>query len=150
MSDIPGDSALVQCFRAARSAGRPQDLAEALPYARFLGVETSLVDGRLQVVLPFRPMLVGNPFLPAIHGGVLGGLIELAASLELIWRHDTERLPKVVTTTVDFARSGQPRALFAEATVTRLGRRIATVAVRLWQDDAQRAIATGQAHFLLS
>ena len=141
---------LVQRLQAARAAGDPQALVAALPYAGFLGAETLLVEGRLRVCLPFRQALVGNPFLPAIHGGVLGGLIELAATLELLWRHETERLPKVVTTTVDFARSGQPRALFAEATVTRIGRRLATVAVRLWQDDATRAIATGQAHFLLS
>ena len=64
--------------------------------------------------------------------------------------HDSDRLPKVVTTTVDFARSGQPRDTWAAAEVTRLGRRLATVAVRLWQEDPGRAIATGQAHFLLS
>ena len=49
-----------------------------------------------------------------------------------------------------FARSGQPRDTWAGADVTRIGRRLATVAVRVWQDDAGRAIATGQAHFLLS
>lgn len=141
---------LVQRFQAARAAGDPAALLAALPYAGFLGAEAVLAAEGLRLRLPYKWDLVGNPFLPALHGGVLGGLIELSATLELLWRHDSERLPKAVTTTVDFARSGQPRDTWAGADVTRIGRRLATVAVRVWQDDAGRAIATGQAHFLLS
>ena len=141
---------LVQRFRDARAAGAPQRLVEALPYAVFIGAEARLVAERLQVIVPFKQSLVGNPYLPAIHGGLLGGLVELAATLELIWRHETERLPKIVTTTVNFARSGQPRDTFARGEVTRIGRRIATVAVEIWQERPDRPVTTGQAHFLLS
>ncbi len=141
---------LVQRFRDARATGQPQGLVESLPYAGFIGAQARLVEGRLQVVVPFKQSLVGNPYLPAIHGGLLGGLVELAATLELIWRHETERLPKIVTTTVNFARSGQPRETLAQAEVTRIGRRIATVAVEIWQESPDRPITTGQAHFLLS
>src|SRR5437899_2014809 len=59
-------------------------IVEAIPYARFLGVEVERSDGALECILPFRHEIVGNPALPAVHGGVLGAFLELTALLHLI------------------------------------------------------------------
>ena len=56
----------------------------AIPYARFLGVTVEPRDGGLEFLLPFRDEIVGNARLPAVHGGVLGAFLELAALLRLI------------------------------------------------------------------
>ena len=54
------------------AADRLSAMLGRIPYARFLGVEVSLHGDEMTGVLPFSPRLIGNPLLPAIHGGVIG------------------------------------------------------------------------------
>ncbi len=42
---------------------------------------------------------------------------------------------------VNFLRGGRKKTVFAEASLLKLGRRLATVDVRLWQDSDDRPIA---------
>ena len=56
-----------------------QALLERIPYARHLGLEVQRDDVGLVVHMPCREALIGNFMLPALHGGVLGALIELTA-----------------------------------------------------------------------
>ena len=60
------------------SAPKPERLAAAVaaqPYAAVLGVGAD--DGETATVrLPYRDALVGNPMLPALHGGVIGAFVE--------------------------------------------------------------------------
>jgi acyl-coenzyme A thioesterase PaaI-like protein len=58
-------------------------------------------------------------------------------------------LPKTITFTVDYLRSGLPRDAYARATVTRRGRRYATVQVEAWQDNRAKPFAQATAHFLM-
>jgi acyl-coenzyme A thioesterase PaaI-like protein len=58
-------------------------------------------------------------------------------------------LPKVITVTIDYLRSAGPRDTYARAEVTRLGRRVATVHARAWQEDQARPCATAIVHLLL-
>ena len=44
--------------------------------------------------------LIGNTFLPAIHGGTLGAMLEMAAIFHLLWETETETVPKIVNITV--------------------------------------------------
>ncbi len=140
---------LAASLEAARQSDDVTAFLGAIPYARFLEVTAELVEGRVRVTLPFAPSLIGNPFLPAIHGGALASLLELTASVELLWQHQSVGLPKVITTTVDYRRSAEPKDCYAQAEVTRLGRRLATVSVACWQDSIERPAASAQAHFLL-
>ena len=122
---------------------------DAIPYARFLGVTTEQVDGVWHCVLPFRDELVGNPRLPAVHGGVLGAFLELTALLRLVDQGGTDRVPKPITFSVDYLRSAGPTTLRARADIFKLGRRIANVHVVAWQGDAGRPVASGNGKFLL-
>ena len=58
-------------------------------------------------------------------------------------------LPKTITFTVDYLRSGQPVDTHARSTVTRHGRRVANVRVEAWQADRNVPVATAHAIFLV-
>ncbi len=118
----------------------------ATPYAGFLGVQAGWIDNQVAVVLPYQPALVGNTSLPALHGGVLGGFLELTALMTL-----AAIAPSGVATTVDFAieylRSAGPRDTHARATIRRLGRRFANVDAVAWQDDEAKPVAAISGRF---
>jgi len=123
---------------------------DVIPYARFLGVTVERIDDVLECVLPFRREIVGNPVLPAVHGGVLGAFLELTALLRLLDENPTERVPKPITFSVDYLRSAGPSTTRACAEIFKLGRRIANVRVVAWQDDRSRPVVAGNGKFLLS
>jgi uncharacterized protein (TIGR00369 family) len=125
------------------------EVLDAIPYARFLGVQVTRTGGTLQCVLPFRHEIVGNARLPAVHGGVLGAFLELTALLRLIDESGTDRVPKPITFSVDYLRSAGPTTTHARAEIFKLGRRIANVHVVAWQDDPARPVAAGNGKFLL-
>jgi acyl-coenzyme A thioesterase PaaI-like protein len=100
--------------------------------------------------LPGNDDNIGNPTLPAIHGGVIGGFMEMAASLHILLIEETVHLPKVIDFSIDFLRPGRHRDTFAQCDVVRKGRSIVNVAVRAWQTHTDEPIATARAHFLLA
>ncbi|KIT18152.1 PaaI family thioesterase [Jannaschia aquimarina] len=142
-------------------------LVEGVPYIRFLGITFDRRGDELTGVLNFDPKIIGNPALPAIHGGVTAAFLEVTAIVTLSWSmlwDDLEegrlrpedltpdampRLPKTIDFTVDYLRSGLPRDAYARARINRSGRRYASVHVEAWQDNRARLFAQGTAHFLM-
>ena len=125
-------------------------IVDAIPYARFLGVEVERVGGGFECILPFRQEIVGNAALPAVHGGVLGAFVELTALLRLLDESASERVPKPITFSIDYLRSAGPSTTRARADIFKLGRRIANVRVVAWQDDPSRPVVAGNGKFLLA
>lgn len=122
----------------------------AVPYFRFLGLRIrDGAGGDPLCILPADPRLIGNARLPALHGGVVGALLESAAIVQLIWAAETDTIPKIIDLSVDYLRSARPVETFARAIVTKHGRRVANVRAEAWQDDPARPVATAHAHFLL-
>jgi acyl-coenzyme A thioesterase PaaI-like protein len=137
-------------------------LVEGVPYIRFLGIQFDRRGDELTAVLPFRDDLIGNPMLPALHGGATAGFLEVAAMIELAWStlwdgveadgalpEGPLRLPKTIDFTIDYLRAGLPRDAYARARVNRSGRRYASVHVEAWQDNRARLFAQGTGHFLM-
>jgi acyl-coenzyme A thioesterase PaaI-like protein len=142
-------------------------LVGGIPYVRFLGIRFDRRGDELTAVLPYDDKLIGNPFLPALHGGVTSAFLEITGMIELSWsllweemetgrldpgKLDPEhlpRLPKTIDLTVDYLRSGLPRDAYARARVVRSGRRYASVQVEAWQDNRARPFAAASAHFLI-
>jgi uncharacterized protein (TIGR00369 family) len=122
---------------------------DAIPYARFLGVAVERVHGALECVLPFREEIIGNPILPAIHGGVIGAFLELTAILRLIDESATDRVPKPINFAIDYLRSAGPATTRARGDIFKFGRRVAVVHVVAWQDDPARPVASGNGKFLV-
>jgi acyl-coenzyme A thioesterase PaaI-like protein len=140
---------LVDKLAAAKASGDLQALFDLVPYSRFLGLSARLEGDDLITTMQFADHLIGNPALPALHGGTLGALLESAAIFELLWRAETIVLPKTITLTVDYLRSGAPVDTHARSTVTRHGRRVANVRVEAWQTDPSAPVATAHAIFLV-
>ena len=140
---------LIARVTAARAAGDVGGLTDIIPYAQFMGISATEVDGELIGKLAYSPILIGNPALPALHGGTLGALLESTAIFELLWRSETIVLPKTINITIDYLRSAGPLDTFAHGAVTRHGRRVANVRAEAWQDDRARPIAIAHAHFLV-
>ncbi len=142
-------------------------LVEGIPYIRFLGIRFDRRGDELTAVLPFSDMLIGNPILPALHGGVTAAFLEVTAIISLSWALAWERmegggrrvdswqpdhlprLPKTIDFSTDYLRPGLPRDAYARARVNRLGRRYASVHVEAWQDSRDRLFAQATGHFLM-
>lgn len=142
-------------------------LVARVPFIRTLGVVFERHGDELTAILPYDEKLIGNPVLPALHGGATAGFLEVAALIELSWSQiwaDVEtgrvtpqqvsepqaiRMPKTVDFTVDFLRSGLPRDAYARARVNRSGRRYASVHVEGWQDNRSRLFAQATGHFVM-
>ncbi|TFL16991.1 PaaI family thioesterase [Jannaschia formosa] len=150
-----------------RRDGALAALVGGVPYARFLGISFDRRGDELTGVLRFDEKLIGNPALPALHGGVTAAFLEVTAIVTLSWAmlwDDLEagrlaaegltpetlpRLPKTIDFSVDYLRSGLPRDAYARARVNRSGRRYASIHVEGWQDNRDRLFAQATGHFLM-
>jgi uncharacterized protein (TIGR00369 family) len=114
-----------------------------IPYLKLLGMRLEVRDGRRVGVMAFADHLVGNPTIPALHGGTLGGLLESIAHFELMAQTDEKaKLPKTITLTIDYLRSGKPRDTYAVAKIVKAGRRVTTLQATAFQEDESQPIAT--------
>lgn len=151
----------VQVVKQRRDAALAA-LVGGVPYLGFLGIRFDRRGDELTAILPYADALIGNPLIPALHGGATAAFLETAAIIELAWSilwEDMEggrdfdpakvRLPKTIDFTVDYLRSGLPRDAYARARVNRSGRRYASVHVEAWQDNRARLFAQGTGHFLM-
>lgn len=155
----------VQIVKQRRDAAL-QVLTGGVPFIQYLGIQFDRRGDELTAILPFDPKLIGNPALPALHGGVTAAFLEVAAIIELSWSTLWDQmeqgaldpaeigarpveLPKTIDFTVDYLRSGLPRDAYARARVNRSGRRYASVHVEAWQDNRSRLFAQGTGHFLM-
>jgi uncharacterized protein (TIGR00369 family) len=126
------------------------DLLDRLPYARFLGLTTETDGERLTVTMPFADRLIGNPVLPALHGGSTAALLELTAVAQVAALYPALRLPRPINVSVAYLRSGRPVDVHARARINKAGRRVAHVLAQAWQEDEAQPIAEMTAHFLLA
>ena len=140
---------LIARMAAAKASHDYQGLIDLVPYASFLGLTAALQGDELITTMRYGDHLIGNPSLPALHGGTLGALLESAAIFELLWRAETAVLPKTITLTVDYLRSGAPIDTHARGIVTRQGRRVTNVRMEAWQTDRNAPVATAYAIFLV-
>jgi acyl-coenzyme A thioesterase PaaI-like protein len=156
----------VQIVKARRDAAL-DGLVSAIPYARFLGITFDRRGDELTAKLTFAEHLIGNPILPALHGGATGAFLELTAQTELAWSGIWQRMeeggaalagieagilppmPRTIDFTVDYLRTGLPRDAYARARIVRNGRRYASVSVEAWQDERDRPFAAASAHFAM-
>jgi acyl-coenzyme A thioesterase PaaI-like protein len=142
-------------------------LVSGVPYIATMGISFDRRGDELTAVLNYQDKLIGNPLLPAIHGGATASFLEVTAIMELsfhlLWdeietgRMDADtltpetlpRMPKTIDFTVDYLRSGLPRDAYARARVNRSGRRYASVHVEAWQDNRHKLFAQATGHFLM-
>ena len=121
-----------------------------IPFNRFLGIRLVDLDkGRARLEIPFRPEFVGDPMRPALHGGIISTLADTAGGAA-VWSalDDTRARVSTIDLRIDYLRPGKLEALLADATIVRLGKRLAVVDIALFQHSAPTEIvATGKGVF---
>ncbi len=146
---MPGISAL----KEMKAIGDFGGLHDAIPYAAFMGLSLAAdpdMAGQYITTMRFDESLIGNVDLPALHGGTISALLEMAALFQLTCDIEPEIMPKVVTITIDYMRSGGPNDTYAVASASRIGRRVANLRAEAWQEDRTRLIAAANINFLLA
>jgi uncharacterized protein (TIGR00369 family) len=136
-------------IQSAHLQGEYQCLVNAIPYANSLGVKLNVFGDEVVFELPAQTQNLGNPLLPALHGGAIGGFMEVSASVHLMMQQKLLALPKIIDISIDYLRAGRLHALFADCEVIRQGSRVANVYIRAWQHRREDPIATARAHFLI-
>lgn len=113
------------------------------PFHQWMGVTATLVEAdRVILRIPPNPDFVGNPFVPAVHGGIVAALIDLAGGAALFAK--LQFPTPTIDMRVDYLRpafAGKP--LNAEARVKALGKTVAFVDIDVTDDD-KRLVATGR------
>src|SRR6202023_214767 len=136
-------------FRASPTLEAPEDPASPFansPFARFLGIRLG-DDGTL--VMPFSPKIIGNPILPAIHGGMTGAFLETTAIVGVTRDLAVSALPKPIGLTINYLRSGRALDSYANVSIVKQGRRVVAFEAKAWQDDPTKPIASAFGHFML-
>ena len=120
---------LSERLQKARESNDYSLVVNALPYAQTLGIQVTQFGSEVVFVLPKRDTNIGNPILPAIHGGVIGGFMEVSASLYLIMMQDLPAIPRIVDFSIDYLRAGLHQDSYAECRLTRRGNRVANLII---------------------
>src|SRR5246127_4768772 len=116
------------------------------PFARFLGIRMG-EDGGL--MMPFSQKIIGNPILPAIHGGMTGAFLETAAILGVTRELGVVAPPKPIGLTINYLRSGRALDSNAALSIVKQGGRMAAFEAQAWQDARTKPIASAFGHFKL-
>lgn len=126
-----------------------QKMLDRMSYSQYLGVECEQDGDVVTATMRFDPKLIGNPSLPALHGGTIGAFLESTALLQLSAQFGQNRPPKPIGLTINYLRSGRPVDTYARCRITKEGRRVVSVMVEAWQDNPEKPIASAYGHFLL-
>lgn len=125
------------------------ELIATIPYAKTLGIEVEFNEDGFILILPYLKSNIGNPTLPALHGGAIGGFMEVCAMAELKRRAPSLPFSKPIGINIDYLRRGNPVTTYARATIFKEGARVANVRVRAWQESMDKPIAALSGHFLI-
>jgi uncharacterized protein (TIGR00369 family) len=120
---------------------------ELIPFNKFLGVRVVLMEpGRVELEIPWRDELIGDPVKAAIHGGVISSLADAAGGFA-VWsalEHPAARV-STIDLRIDYLRPGRCEALLAEAVAVRVGRTVGATDMRLFHASSRDAlVATGK------
>lgn len=99
--------------------------------------------GRAQLLLPYRRELIGNPHIPAIHGGILAGLIDTAGGAATFTI--TNAPTPTVDLRVDYIRPALEKDTVADARVVNSGSTVAFVDVSVLQLPSEGEPAEAEA-----
>lgn len=111
----------------------------------FLGMKVEeLAPGYARLRIPFTDDLIGDPFRPALHGGVVSTLLDTAGGIAAFTSVRPGDRLATVDLRVDYLRPAGLQDLIAEAKVLRIGNRVAVCDIVAFQDDPNRHIATGK------
>jgi len=134
---------------AAKSASRIDDSICGNPYEQMMGIRPDDDSERSDGCMIFREHLVGNPYVPAIHGGAVASLLHATAKLVLMRETAASIPPKMLSCNLEYLGSPLTRNTFASASISSISRRFANVRVIAFQGSPDQPIAAATIQFLL-
>ena len=122
-------------------------MEEQIPFNAHLGMKVSWMgDGEAEMMIHSQPALTGDPFRPALHGGVISSLADTVGGLAVFTKVGRTRIASTVDLRVDYLRPGDVDAdIFARARVLRVGNRVAATHTVVYQHEIDAPIATANA-----
>ena len=114
-------------------------------FAELLGSMVS-ESGDAFVLTPVED-LIGNPLLPALHGGAVACFLELAAKRALDRKLPLGQDTKLISVNLQFLASARLDALVTTPQVRRVGRRIAVVHAEAFHRGSSSAVCFAQLEF---
>ncbi len=132
-------------------------MEEAIPFNKHLGMILEHVGkGECRIRIPWKDWLTGDPKRGAVHGGVTSSLID-ASGGTACWTllEGPEDKLSTVDLRVDYLRMGPRADLICEASVVRMGNRVAVAKMEVFsaaqaQNGDRQPFATGQAVYNIS
>jgi len=141
---------MYQQFLTLKEAGDYQAINQLMPYTRFVNIDLLEDMPELTAVLRQTESNTGNPAIPAVHGGVVGGLLEHTAIMKVLIEGEYTRFPKIVNLSVEYLRPClATQDTYAAGTLFKQGRSVTNVRIEAWQGDKSKPVAAAHAHFLV-
>jgi uncharacterized protein (TIGR00369 family) len=133
-----------EAYRTSEAFARLQEEMRHPPFHAFLRPEAHEVDsasGDIVIRLPFRPEFGIDPVTVGYHGGVLAGLIDLAAHAAVAVQ--IGKPAPTINLRIDYLRPAPGVTLFARARVLCAGRSVARADVDVIADGKVVAVGRG-------
>ena len=140
----------LEVLTQARAKNDANILTNFIPYTRLLQMQRvkTAIENKWLYYMPPSRSLIGNPTLPAIHGGAIAGFMESAAMMHLLMKTTGENIPKVIDLNIDYIRAGLLKDTYAQCKIKRFGSKLIFMEVQAWQDDETRPIAKARLQVL--
>lgn len=138
-------------FQELRREGNFGALTELVPYSSIVGFDLEETPTGPVVLLRPKASNVGNTQIPAVHGGVVGALLEHAGVMKVLWECEVQRFPKIINISIDYLRPCiADLETRARGVLFKQGRSVTNVRMEAWQTDPDRPVAAAHAHFLMT
>ena len=130
-------------IRAARQ------FIEAIPFSREIGMEiVSIEDGAATIRMPWDARLVGDAATGVIHGGAVSALMDTCGGAAVSSHPDGGGGTATLDLRIDYMRAATPgQTITARAEVHHIGRTVAFVRARAWDDREDPPVAVAQGAF---
>ena len=116
-----------------------QFIEEGIPFNRTLGVAVEDIrPGYVLLRIPFDQGLIGDPFRPALHGGVTSMIADTAggAACFTLMASGQDRF-STIDLRVDYLRPGRPEDVLCTARVERMGNRVALTRMEIFSGSLE-------------
>jgi uncharacterized protein (TIGR00369 family) len=121
------------------------------PYARNLAMQLHGIEhGAPVLALDFDNSVEGRPGF--LHGGAIGGLLEVAgfAALRALCASEGRKVRlKPINLSVEYLRGAVRERTYAYGRINRAGRRNANIVVEAWQSDRSAPVAEAVMNILI-
>lgn len=124
---------------------------EKIAFNNHLGIRlVAHSKGFARMELPYRPEYIGDPYRPALHGGLISTLADTTGGAAVWSELDPGDKISTVDLRIDFLRPAPLETLACEARIARIGNRVVVTDMAVFaRSDPERLIATGKAVYNL-